>query len=116
MWMSGVVALALQVLETTRTDSRLLMDPPLGCSLFIGPCITGTGYGGRPSRSRGCGWLVDTEWGRKVGIQFNTASTHSDTRYKVLWIGEIAKHKSIGETKVLRGKEKAKVMRIYWLP
>ena len=25
-----------------------------------------------------------------------------DTRYKVLWIGEIAKHKGIGETKVLR--------------
>ena len=25
-----------------------------------------------------------------------------DIRYKVLWIGEIAKHKGIGETKVLR--------------
>ena len=28
--------------------------------------------------------------------------TKVDTRYKVLWIGEIAKHKGIGETKVLR--------------
>ena len=53
------------------------MDPPSGCSLFLGPWATGTGPGGRPSRSRGCGWLVDTEWGRKVGIQFNTANTHS---------------------------------------
>ena len=25
-----------------------------------------------------------------------------DIRYKVLWIGKIAKHKGIGETKVLR--------------
>ena len=39
-----------------------------------------------------------------------------DIRYKVLWIGEIAKHKGIGETKVLQGKEKAKVLWIYWLP
>ena len=27
--------------------------------------------------------------------------SEGDTRYKVLWIGKIAKHKSIGETKVL---------------
>ena len=39
-----------------------------------------------------------------------------DIRYKVLWIGEIGKHKSIGETKVLQGKEEAKVLWIYWLP
>ena len=26
----------------------------------------------------------------------------SDIRYKVLWIGKIAQHKAIGETKVLR--------------
>ena len=39
-----------------------------------------------------------------------------DIRYKVLWIGEIAKHKGIGETKVLQGKEKAKILWIYWLP
>ena len=76
MRMSGVVALALQ---ETRTDSGLLMELPSGYSLFLGPCVNGTGPGGRPSRSRGCGWLVDTEWGRKVGIQFNTASTHSCT-------------------------------------
>ena len=64
-----------------KTDSGLLMDPPFGCSLFLGPCamITGTGHGGRPSKSKGCGWLVDSEWGRKFGIQFNTASTHSCT-------------------------------------
>ena len=76
MRMSGVVAVALQ---ETRTESGLLMDPPSGFSLFLGPCVLGSGPGGRPSRSRGCGWLVDTEWGRKVGIQFNTASTHSCT-------------------------------------
>ena len=72
--MSGVVALAPQ---ETRTDSGLLimMDPPFGCSLFLGPCITGTGPSGQPSRSRWCGWLVDTEWGRKVGIQFNTLTS-----------------------------------------
>ena len=40
---------------------------------------------------------------------------HMDIRYKVLWIGEIAKHKGIGETKVLQGKKKAKVLWIYWL-
>ena len=28
--------------------------------------------------------------------------SESDIRYKVLWIGEIGKHKGIGETKVLR--------------
>ena len=39
-----------------------------------------------------------------------------DIRYKVLWIGKIAKHKGIGETKVLQGKKKAKVLWIYWLP
>ena len=39
-----------------------------------------------------------------------------DIRHKVLWIGEIAKHKGIGETKVLQGKNKAKVLHIYWLP
>ena len=38
-----------------------------------------------------------------------------DIRYKVLWIGKIAKHKGIGETKVLEGKKKAKVLWIYWL-
>ena len=38
------------------------------------------------------------------------------SRYKVLWIGKIAKHKGIGETKVLRRKKKAKVLWIYWLP
>ena len=38
------------------------------------------------------------------------------SRYKVLWIGKIAKHKDIGETKVLRRKKKAKVLWIYWLP
>ena len=43
-------------------------------------------------------------------------SRPQDTRYKVLWIGEIAKHKGIGETKVLQGKKKAKVLWIYWLP
>ena len=74
--MSGVVALALQ---ETRTDSGLLMELPSEYSLFLGPCVNGTGPGGRPSRPGGCGWLVDTEWGRKVGIQFNTASTHSCT-------------------------------------
>ena len=35
-----------------------------------------------------------------------------DIRYKVLWIGEIAKHKGIGETKVLQEKKKAKVLQI----
>ena len=76
MRMSGVVALALQ---ETRTDSGLLMELPSEYSLFLGPCVNGTGPGGHPSRSRGCGWLVNTEWGRKVGIQLNTASTHSCT-------------------------------------
>ena len=35
------------------------------------------------------------------GLEDGGAGT-GDTRYKVLWIGEIAKHKGIGETKVLR--------------
>ena len=43
-------------------------------------------------------------------------SCQRDIRYKVLWIGEICKHKGIGETKVLQGKNKAKVLHIYWLP
>ena len=44
------------------------------------------------------------------------SSCDGDIRYKVLWIGEIAKHKGIGETKVLQGKKKAKVLQIYRLP
>ena len=38
-----------------------------------------------------------------------------DIRYKVLWIGKISKHKGIGETKVLQGQKKAKVLWIYIL-
>ena len=37
-------------------------------------------------------------------------------RHKVLWIGEIAKHKGIGGTKLSQGGKKAKVLWIYWLP
>ena len=48
--------------------------------------------------------------------QDSVAAQKGYTRYKVLWIGEIAKHKGIGETKVLQGKKKAKVLWIYWLP
>ena len=64
MQMSGVVAVALQ---ETRTESGLLMGPTSGCMLLLGPCVLGFGPGSRPSRSRGCGWLMDTEWGRKLG-------------------------------------------------
>ena len=39
-----------------------------------------------------------------------------DIRYKVLWIGEIVKHKGIAKSKVLQGKKKAKVLHIYRLP
>jgi hypothetical protein len=46
----------------------------------------------------------------------NDSCTMVVSRYKVLWIGKIAKHKGIGETKVLRRKKKAKVLWIYWLP
>ena len=44
------------------------------------------------------------------------APSQGVSRYKVLWIGKTAKHKGIGETKVLRRKKKAKVLWIYWLP
>ena len=36
--------------------------------------------------------------------------------FKVLYIGEIVKHKGIAKSKVLQGKKKAKVLHIYWLP
>ena len=54
MQMSRVVALALQ---ETRTDSGLLMELPSEYSLFLGPCVNGTGPGGRPSRSMGV-WMA----------------------------------------------------------
>ena len=38
---------------------------------------------------------VWTEWGN------HTAQLVGDIRYKLLWIGKIAKHKDIGEAKVL---------------
>ena len=60
--------------------------------------------------------------GARLGSQWVLSGYSSGTqgtqvsRYKVLWIGKIAKHKGIGETKVLRRKKKAKVLWIYWLP
>ena len=77
-WMrhAGIVATALQ---ETKTDSGLLMGTPDGFSLFLGPCVTATSRLGRVIRSRGCAWLVDTKWARKVDAQLTKASTHSCT-------------------------------------
>lgn len=77
-WMHemGVMATAMQ---ETCTEVGLLMPPPRPYSLFLGPCVNGTGPRGRPSKSRGCGWIVNTEWAAKAGAQFNDATDHSCT-------------------------------------
>ena len=78
----ALVALALQ---ETRTDSGILMEPPFGCSLFLGPCVTGTGPSGRPSRSRGCGWLVDTETQLKRDLHLKKSHFSEDgCEYRLL--------------------------------
>ena len=39
---------------------------------------------------------------RLTNVKVSSGYPERDIRYKVLWIGKIAQHKGIGETKVLR--------------
>ena len=62
------------------------------------------------------GFISSVAFAIAAAFSETSAAFATVTRYKVLWIGEIAKHKGIGESNVLPGKKKTKVLWIYWLP